>query len=123
MRAYEFIFEYFDVQKTKQNFGDKLLLRAKTDDSVANLSVDDILQQIIDVDPTGKKGTYAQWVIKNYLNKNIMNLTDLSSVKNLLTLFDKFKNKLPIEQRDINKIHNLSSLATVVSQFKDQKTG
>ena len=81
-----------------------------------------------------KAGKYVQWLIKNYLSpiterqlgdngyekevKQVKDtfIEDLYKVTEDLTKFERFKNKLPQEMRDINKL-NPSSLYDAVKDF------
>ena len=81
-----------------------------------------------------KAGKYVQWLIKNYLTptterqpgdngyekevKQVKDtfLEDLYKVTEDLTKFERFKNKLPQEMRDINKL-NPSALYDAVKDF------
>ena len=81
-----------------------------------------------------KAGKYVQWLIKNYLSpiterqpgdngyekevKQVKDtfMEDLYKVTEDLTKFERFKNKLPQEMRDINKL-NPSSLYDAVKDF------
>jgi len=120
MRYYEIINEYLDLNKTLSVWGDKLQQRNMSDRN--KLQPKEIINKIIDADPT-KNQQYSLWIIQTYINKGINYLEDLSRVYNALTLFNKFKNKLPINQRDIQKIKKLSELENLVDQFKEVKTG
>lgn len=83
----------------------------------------DILNKFIETDPTGDKGTYVQWIIRSYLNKGIRFLEDLSRTKYAISLFNKFKNKLPQDKRDINRIKSLPELEDLVTPFEEEPTG
>lgn len=116
------LLEYIDVEKTLQNFGEKLENRAKKDHSAKNLNQRQILEKIMDSDPTGNKGTYVLWIIKIYLNNGLNYLEDLGRLNTALNLFHKFKQKLPQQNRDINKIKSLQELENLVDQFSTEKT-
>jgi len=120
MRYYEIINEYLDLNKTLFVWGDKLQQRNMSDHN--KYPPKEIINKIIDSDPT-KNQQYSLWIIQTYINKGINYLEDLSRVYNALILFNKFKNKLPINQRDIQKIKKLSELENLVDQFKETKTG
>jgi protein tyrosine phosphatase (PTP) superfamily phosphohydrolase (DUF442 family) len=62
-------------------------------------------------------------MLRTYLNSGIRYLEDLSRTNAALILFDKNKVRLPVEQRDINKIKSLSDLETLVEAFEKIKSG
>lgn len=92
-----------------------------------------------------KVGPYAQWLIKQYLtlapkyndgtpvdpeNRDFIPMKaekqrlfweDLFKLPDLIRKWDKFKNRVPIEQRDINKL-SIEQVEDLMSQFKLEKT-
>lgn len=60
-------------------------------------------------------------MINTYLKNGINYIEDLDRTRYALELYHKFKHKLPLEQRDINRIKYLSDLEDIVEQFKEQK--
>ncbi|MDP2692827.1 MAG: hypothetical protein Q8O88_04280 [bacterium] len=75
-----------------------------------------IFKQLIDSDPLPNKQN-SQWIIRLFTN-NLLKLEDLNKVTNYLTLYEKVKQRVPIEQRDINKIKSLPELYDVISKFE-----
>ena len=83
------------------------------------------------VDPTNNK-IYLQWLLREIL-KN-MDKTKMQEVpennrlvdedaykwKEYLTIYHKVKNKLPLQQRDINKL-NLNDLKDIALQYKEKE--
>ena len=86
-----------------------------------------------------KAGNYVQWLVKQYLsvptetqpgesgyerefkqNQSVF-LEDLYKVTNDLMKFDRFKNRIPQESRDINKL-NVQQLYELVNEFSLEKT-
>jgi ethanolamine utilization microcompartment shell protein EutS len=115
------IFESIDLDKTNAKYGKQLETRIKTDHS-APKDLNQIVQRFINADPTPNK-KYVQWMIRTYLSSGIRYLEDLSRTNDALILFDKNKVRLPVEQRDINKIKSLSDLETLVEAFEEIKSG
>ena len=79
---------------------------------------------IVDIDPTNNK-IYLQWLLNNLLNLNVNNFftairEDAYKYKEYLTIYHKVKNRLPIEQRDINKL-NLNDLKDIALQYKEKE--
>ena len=86
-----------------------------------------------------KAGNYVQWLVKQYLNvpteiekgepgyerefkqNQSVFMEDLYKVTNDLKKFDRFKNRLPQESRDINKL-NVQELYELVKEFSLEKT-
>lgn len=86
-----------------------------------------------------KAGNYVQWLVKQYLsvptetqpgesgyerefkqNQSVF-MEDLYKVTNDLMKFDRFKNRIPQENRDINKL-NVKQLYELVKDFSLEKT-
>ena len=75
--------------------------------------------KIVKSDPTSfkdKVGIYVKWLINLYKHKSLK-LEDLYKATEYLSLFHKFKHKLPI--KDINKIKTLPELFKLVEPFSD----
>jgi len=72
---------------------------------------------IVNSDPTSNK-KFTQWLLKLY-SKKFLKLEDLYKAIEYLTLFEKVKHKLPLEDRDINKYKNLPDLYNKISPFKE----
>jgi Leucine-rich repeat (LRR) protein len=86
-----------------------------------------------------KAGNYVQWLVKQYLNVSTeaqpgeptydrefkqsqsVFIEDLYKVTNDLMKFDRFKNRIPQESRDINKL-NVQQLYELVKDFSLEKT-
>lgn len=85
-------------------------------------------------------GGYTNWLIKQYLNlkpevepghpayerelkqvKDVF-LEDLYKVTNDLKKYDRFKNRLPQDKKDINKVSSVSELYDLVKDFSLEKT-
>ena len=72
--------------------------------------------KIESVDPTENK-EYLNWLINIYLSGNLKD-EDIYKANGYITLFNRNKERLPIEQRNINSYIDLSSLYNVVSIFE-----
>lgn len=86
-----------------------------------------------------KVGSYVPWLIKQYLNvsteRNVgergyeqelkaardLFMEDLFKVPDELMKFERFKGRLPAEQRDINKL-SLNDLVVLMGEYKLEKT-
>ena len=98
-----FLFEYKrDI--TEKKLGDKLEKVASEDGSTLAKALD-ILEKI---DPTKNK-QYVEWLCRQYIQQKFR-LEDKNRVIEVLTRFEKIKNRL--EQKDINRynFHELQSL-------------
>ena len=66
-------------------------------------------------DPTENK-QYLNWIINIYLSGNLLD-EDIYKIPDTLKLFSKNKDKLPLENRNINSFTDLTSLYDAVSKF------
>ena len=104
----------------------------------AALSIDDVYNkyyQSIDrevfnaaiaADPTSynqgevvKVGNFVKWILKLYQN-NSWKHGDSYETKDLLSKFIKYKSKLPIEKRDINRFNSVSELYSLIQTLEEQ---
>jgi hypothetical protein len=84
-------------------------------------------QDIVKSDPTSMidgqlyMGKYCKWLLKLYINRKLK-LEDLYKATEYLLLFDKqaVRNKLPLENRNINNFKSLGELAQTISDFKPE---
>jgi hypothetical protein len=114
------LLEAVNIDQLTNEFGQKLL--AKDDHSKKSQDPNKLINLFVDADPTTNKN-YTKWMIRTYITGGIRHLEDLSRTQKALALFDKFKSKLPADQRDIGKIKKLSDLENLVEQFAEAKTG
>ena len=98
MKLIQLLLEY-NREKTLSSWAQKIDLASKQDQ---NKSAEEILSHIEDIDPSINK-QFVQWIVKQYVDKNLQ-FDDLSVVKFPLTTFQRYKNRLPHDQRDINKL-------------------
>lgn len=134
----------FDINKTIQNYGDKLINKIEDSGNVWDVMIsdppidkeddfwnghevsDDIKNQVkqkiinifVNADPTNKKA-YVLWIINIYLNAGINRIEDLSRLKVALTKYVdlKFKNKLKPEHKDINRVKSLNELEDLIDDY------
>ena len=102
------------------------------------MSVDDIYQKyysdipedvyravVTQADPTynpqkpDKMGVYTKWLL-GMVRKGTFKPGDIKEAHNLLTVFNKFKNKLQV--KDVTQLHNMRELYDVVKPFMGQQT-
>lgn len=75
----------------------------------------EIFNQLDNVDPSENK-QYLSWLINIFLAGNLP-IEDIYKAKEELALFSKNKEKIPLEQRNINSYPDLQSLSEVVAQY------
>ena len=78
-----------------------------------------ILKELIDADPLPNKQN-SQWLIRLFIN-NQLKLEDLSKATNYLSIYEKVKQRAPVEQRDINKVKSLPELYDIISKFEKEE--
>jgi hypothetical protein len=66
-----------------------------------------------------KVGNFVKWILKLYQN-NAWKSGDRYETKELLTKFNKYKSKLPIEKRDINRYNSVSELYSLIQTLEEQ---
>jgi Domain of unknown function (DUF4116) len=82
----------------------------------AQLSNKDIILHFAENDPTDGKSR-TQWLVKTYIQDERFKLEDLGRVDAALAAFERFKRKLPVEQREISHLKTLSALEALVNPF------
>jgi Domain of unknown function (DUF4116) len=80
------------------------------------LSNRDLVLRFAGADPTDGKSR-TQWLVKTYIKDEHFKLEDLGRVDAALAAFERFKRKLPVEQREINHLKTLSALEALVDPF------
>lgn len=120
------------IQKVKDEFGLDIEKMVKSQNKKNDLTIDNIWDIIIQADPTQNKKN-IRWLAKSFLNKGFLwediRSGEKSKVFDTLNLFEKNRNKLDIENRNIDKVKTLGSLYNVVKQFdgvlsrKEEKKG
>jgi Domain of unknown function (DUF4116) len=82
----------------------------------AQLLCKDLFLRFAGSDPTDGKSR-TQWLVKTYIRDEQFKLEDLGRVDAALAAFERFKRKLPVEQREINHLKTLSALEALVDPF------
>jgi len=120
---FEFIYDkYIKSENSEINLND--LIKIIEADPTSNLPKDLNVDNFDSFDFNKiKVGKYAQWIIKNYLTSNSKNIfiEDLYKLNNDLNKFERFKNRLPQEYRDINQL-TPETLYDQVKDFSLEKT-
>ena len=126
MKISELLFEY-NEKRLINDFGNKLQIKSKSDSSAPkNLSSDNLIKNISDLDPTGNK-ELTFWLVLNYANNRINRYEDIASraIPELLkykALLKKPNLTPPLTIRDMNQIKGLTSLEEIVDQYQEKET-
>lgn len=94
----------------KEKFGNKLPPKKKYDKDMS-----EIFELILAADPSLNKQN-SQWLIKLFTT-GVMPLEDLGKATEYLALYERVKQRIPIEKRDILKYKNLPDLYDTVSPY------
>ena len=85
-----------------------------------------IFNAAVAADPTSynqgkivKVGNFVKWILKLYQN-NVWKSGDSYETKDLLSKFIKYKSKLPIEKRDINRFNSISELYSLIQTLENE---
>jgi hypothetical protein len=98
---------------------DAVLLR-EPDSQEVRLSPPNLVVKFADADPTSGKAR-TQWMVKTYIGDAQFRLEDLDRMNSALRAFERFKQRLPIEQRELSHLSTLSALETLVEPFVKQE--
>ena len=86
----------------------------------------DVFNAAVAADPTSynqgkivKVGNFVKWILKLYQN-NSWKTGDSYETKDLLSKFIKYKSKLPIEKRDINRFNSIHNLYSIIQTLEGQ---
>jgi hypothetical protein len=86
----------------------------------------DVFNAAVAADPTSynkgkivKVGNFVKWILKLYTNGSWKG-GDSYETRDLLTKFIKYKSKLPIEKRDINRFNSVSELYSLIRTLEGQ---
>jgi hypothetical protein len=82
----------------------------------ALLSDKDLILRFAGSDPTDGKSR-TQWLVKTYIRDEYFKLEDLGRVGVALAAFERFKRKLPVEQRELSQFKKLRDLEALVDPF------
>lgn len=104
-------------------FKDKLVLtkdnKVVPKEMLVNSIMDNIFPQLENSDPTENK-QYLNWIINIFMSGNLP-VEDIYKLNEALVLFSKNKEKIPVEQRNINSLTDLSSLLDLVSKYSKEE--
>jgi hypothetical protein len=85
----------------------------------------DVFNAAVAADPTSynqgkvvKVGNFVKWILKLYSN-NAWKPGDSYETRDLLTKFIKYKSKLPIEKRDINRYNRVNELYSLIQTLEN----
>ena len=86
-----------------------------------------VFNAAVSADPTSynqdkvvKVGNFVKWILKLYQN-NVWKSGDSYETKDLLSKFIKYKSKLPIEKRDINRYNSISVLYSIIQTLENEE--
>ena len=101
-------------------------LRSRENDRLTNIGVTTPAEAVIlfaSGDPNEHRKPYLGWLVSTYIKGGYL-LEDLGKAKETLHLFDQIKHRLPAEDRDINRFHQLGDVWSKVDPFlpKDDET-
>jgi Domain of unknown function (DUF4116) len=82
----------------------------------AHLSNRDLVLRFAGADPTNGKSR-TQWLVKTYIADEQFKLEDLGRVDAALAAFERFKRKLPVEQRELSQFKSLRMVEALVDPF------
>jgi Domain of unknown function (DUF4116) len=82
----------------------------------AQLPPKDLILRFARADPTDGKSR-TQWLVKTYIADERFKLEDLGRVDAALAAFERFKRKLPVEQRELSQLKSLRGLEELVNPF------
>lgn len=109
------LFERIDIEKTVQNYGEKLQLKVQQDRGGGDLSAATLIKFIMQNDPSPNK-KFTLWLIRTYINDGINYLEDFSRAGQALKLFVNHQRQL--EVKDINQYKTLTALEDAVEPFE-----
>jgi Domain of unknown function (DUF4116) len=93
-----------------------VIIQSEPTSQEAKLSNKNLIRRFADMDPTpGKSRT--QWMVKTYIRDEQFKLEDLGRAYEALAAFERFKQKLSLEQRELSRFTNLRDLEALVDPF------
>jgi Domain of unknown function (DUF4116) len=101
---------------TSHRLGDKTATSLEVAERETQLSYRDLVMRFARADPTDGKSR-TQWLVRTYIQDDKFKLEDLGRVHAALAAFERFKQKLSLEQREINHLKTLFALETLVDPF------
>ena len=86
----------------------------------------DVFNAAVSADPTSynqgkivKVGNFVKWILKLYLN-NAWKSGDSYETIDLLSKFIKYKSRLPIEKRDINRFNSIHDIYSLIQTLENE---
>jgi len=86
----------------------------------------DVFNVAVAADPTSynqgkvvKVGNFVKWILKLYTNGS-WKPGDNYETKDLLSKFIKYKSKLPLEKRDINRFNSITELYNLIQTLENE---
>ena len=86
----------------------------------------DVFNAAVAADPTSynqgkivKVGNFVKWILKLYQN-NSWKTGDSYETKDLLSKFIKYKSRLPIEKRDINRFNSIHDIYSLIQTLENE---
>lgn len=73
------------------------------------------VETLVSFDPT-PRNEYLDWICRTYVGQSFL-LEDADRVSNTLTIFHRYKRRLPIAQRDIGRLKSEQDLWEIVERF------
>jgi hypothetical protein len=127
---------YNDREALKLKFGDRATqalattVSSKKTNEEVDLAFDEIANLVIEMiweaDPNPKKA-YTTWLLTRYVSSkradDKLTLEDLTRTREYLVLFDRVKNRLPADKRDINRLRSTNELFDTIKNFRENEKG
>ena len=117
MRYSEILAEALNMELTIKNWAEPLRERIKRDPLVRQFggrSDQFLIELIAEFDPTPAKKYLINWILPRYINGGINAFEDLEGIKEDLTNFERYKQRMPI--KDILQIKTAADLSKMVRE-------
>lgn len=101
------------IQYILQTYGDKLA-NVSHDQQAQGKSPEELVNTLATADPSKNK-QYLQFIVRSYVTGQFR-LEDVGRINKHLSIYDKLKPRLPVNQRDIMKFKKLSDLYQITRQ-------
>jgi len=106
--------EAINRELTIQNYNDAL---AKTSEGIKPHT---LVDAAISADPT-PQGKYVRWILDRYISGGIKRAEDFGRAGSALEFFDRRKKRLPVEQRDIQRIPDIYTLENLADKLSSEE--
>lgn len=101
------------VRFLSEKWHDRVIERSQKDHSIPNDFSG--VRSLLDFDPTPRH-EYLDWICRTYVSESFL-FEDTDRVKNTLTVFHRYKHRLPLEQRDIGRLKSEQDLWDIVERY------